>query len=224
MKKAFTLLELLICISIIALLAAIIFPIFKSIKLSAYKTQSISNIKQLGIAWKSYSEDFDDALMSNISNWKYWFGDDKGSILDSYVKLKTIKDPSTSFIQHKAPNYYPGYSYNYYLSPYDDDGNPIIIYYYQINNPSNTVVFATSFGLFNVNKKDDYYAPMILYSPSMYFPTYFAPYNGSGTIIWADLHSTSRIPNYYNVRFKKYNLGTIDSDGLSNTDELFDLE
>lgn len=224
MKKAFTLLELLICISIIAILAAIIFPTFNNIKRQSYKIQSISNIKQLGIAWKMYSEDYDDCLMKNISNFKYWYGNFSPSVLDPYVKLKSIKDPSMNFINHQAPNYYPGYSYNYYLSPNDDEGNLIDVYYYQINNPSNTVVFATSFALFTVNKKEDYYTPQILYSPSMYFPSYFAPYNGSGTIVWADLHATSRIPAYYNTRYKKYNLGTIDSDGKNNTDELMDLD
>ena len=223
MKKAFTLLELLISIAIISILAAIIFPIFKHIKLQSYKTQSISNIKQLGIAWKLYSEDYDEVLMRNYMNYTYWFGDTKGSILNQYVNVKYIKDPFLTYIRHNAPNFYIGYSYNYYLSPFDDHGNPISINYNQISDTSNTVVFATSLGVFNINNKEDYYAPQILYSPSMYFPSYFAPYNGTGTILWADLHTTSRIPNYYNMRYKKYNVGTIDSDGLINTDELFDL-
>jgi len=60
MKKAFTLIELLVVIAIIAILAAILFPVFAQAKLAAKKAVSISNQKQLGLAMIMYSNDYDD--------------------------------------------------------------------------------------------------------------------------------------------------------------------
>ncbi|MCB0824920.1 MAG: prepilin-type N-terminal cleavage/methylation domain-containing protein [Armatimonadetes bacterium] len=64
MKKAFTLIELLVVIAIIAILAAILFPVFAQAKLAAKKTQGISNLKQVGTANMIYMADYDD-LMPN---------------------------------------------------------------------------------------------------------------------------------------------------------------
>jgi len=60
MKKAFTLIELLVVIAIIAILAAILFPVFAQAKLQAKKASSISNQKQLGLALLMYTNDSDD--------------------------------------------------------------------------------------------------------------------------------------------------------------------
>lgn len=65
MKKAFTLIELLVVIAIIAILAAILFPVFAQAKTAAKKTQSISNIKQIGTAILIYSGDYDDRYPRN---------------------------------------------------------------------------------------------------------------------------------------------------------------
>jgi len=61
-KKAFTLIELLVVIAIIAILAAILFPVFAQAKAAAKKTASLSNIKQLDLAQMMYSNDYDDLL------------------------------------------------------------------------------------------------------------------------------------------------------------------
>ena len=59
-KNAFTLIELLVVIAIIAILAAILFPVFAQAKEAAKKTTCLSNVKQLNNAWIMYSTDYDD--------------------------------------------------------------------------------------------------------------------------------------------------------------------
>jgi len=60
MKKAFTLIELLVVIAIIAILAAILFPVFAQAKVAAKKTADLSNMKQTGTANAIYQSDSDD--------------------------------------------------------------------------------------------------------------------------------------------------------------------
>jgi len=60
MKKAFTLIELLVVIAIIAILAAILFPVFAQAKEAAKQTQTLSNVKNLGVAMNLYLGDNDD--------------------------------------------------------------------------------------------------------------------------------------------------------------------
>ncbi len=59
-RRAFTLIELLVVIAIIAILAAILFPVFAQAKVAAKKTSQISNIKQIGLASQMYMIDYDD--------------------------------------------------------------------------------------------------------------------------------------------------------------------
>ncbi|MGV3614036.1 MAG: prepilin-type N-terminal cleavage/methylation domain-containing protein [Fimbriimonas sp.] len=69
LNKAFTLIELLVVIAIIAILAAILFPVFAQAKAAAKKTAALSNAKQIGISMKMYNADYDDA---NVLAWWDW--------------------------------------------------------------------------------------------------------------------------------------------------------
>ena len=61
-RRAFTLIELLVVIAIIAILAAILFPVFAQAKVAAKKAADISNLKQIGTATYIYTGDNDDQL------------------------------------------------------------------------------------------------------------------------------------------------------------------
>lgn len=68
--KGFTLIELLVVIAIIAILAAILFPVFAKAREAARKTQCLSNTKQLGTAMAMYRSDFDNQFPMGG-----WYGD-----------------------------------------------------------------------------------------------------------------------------------------------------
>lgn len=61
-RKGFTLIELLVVIAIIAILAAILFPVFAQAREKARQTSCLSNIKQLALGALMYAEDYDETL------------------------------------------------------------------------------------------------------------------------------------------------------------------
>jgi prepilin-type N-terminal cleavage/methylation domain-containing protein len=93
-RSGFTLIELLVVIAIIAILAAILFPVFAQAKLAAKKTAALSNIKQLGLATMGYLADNDDTYAEAVgggctndasSNNRIW-----GASIQPYIKNKDI--------------------------------------------------------------------------------------------------------------------------------------
>lgn len=101
--RAFTLIELLVVIAIISLLAAILFPVFVRARENARRTSCMSNLKQTGLAFTAYTQDYDEKLpltfMANggqpnlalyqlgSDNFAYWTWVDA---LLPYVKSKQI--------------------------------------------------------------------------------------------------------------------------------------
>jgi len=72
MRRAFTLIELMVVISIIAILAALLFPVFARAKEAAKKTACISNLKQMGDAIIMYESDYDDIFPHAVDPSDKW--------------------------------------------------------------------------------------------------------------------------------------------------------
>ncbi|MFZ4506164.1 MAG: prepilin-type N-terminal cleavage/methylation domain-containing protein [Fimbriimonas sp.] len=100
-SKAFTLIELLVVIAIIAILAAILFPVFAQAKAAAKKTADLSNHKQIVYAIMMYASDNDDATCKThhdlepgetVADLYTWY-----TPLQSYLKSKDVfRDPAVS--------------------------------------------------------------------------------------------------------------------------------
>jgi prepilin-type N-terminal cleavage/methylation domain-containing protein/prepilin-type processing-associated H-X9-DG protein len=73
-KRGFTLIELLVVIAIIAILAAILFPVFAQAREKARQTSCLSNSKQISTAMMMYVQDYDEVMPMAISypNWGTW--------------------------------------------------------------------------------------------------------------------------------------------------------
>jgi prepilin-type N-terminal cleavage/methylation domain-containing protein/prepilin-type processing-associated H-X9-DG protein len=86
----FTLIELLVVIAIIAILAAILFPVFAQAREKARQTACLSNAKQLAHAQVMYAQDYDEALVVRLVRTTrmpdpYW-----GILLQPYVKNEDV--------------------------------------------------------------------------------------------------------------------------------------
>jgi prepilin-type N-terminal cleavage/methylation domain-containing protein/prepilin-type processing-associated H-X9-DG protein len=173
MKKAFTLIELLVVIAIIAILAAILFPVFAQAKAAAKKTASLSNIKQIGLAEIMYQGDYDDYFVLDTqksndadcpnagsycvdglkSPTYYW-----PNLLIPYIKtLGLYVDPGTGDpdnIFGSGPNSWAGnwnffteYNYNYmFLSPWNACVSSLARSSSAGIHPADTVMFTTAAG------------------------------------------------------------------------------
>ena len=97
-RRGFTLIELLVVIAVIALLAAILFPVFARAREKARQSSCANNIKSLGTAILMYAQDFDETLPLAA----YFTATDAATwhdITDPYVKNKQIWHCSSSAVK-----------------------------------------------------------------------------------------------------------------------------
>jgi prepilin-type N-terminal cleavage/methylation domain-containing protein/prepilin-type processing-associated H-X9-DG protein len=164
MKRAFTLIELLVVIAIIAILAAILFPVFAQAKAAAKKTASLSNIKQVGLSTQMYSADADDTMVLTVNGTMASLGNVDPNphanmwvwLTQPYIKsLQLMKDPAGIgdggiFGQgpsawYRNQNLFPTYGYNFlFLSPWYDCDTAESRSFTAASDPAQTVQFTQS--------------------------------------------------------------------------------
>ena len=135
--KGFTLIELLVVIAIIAILAAILFPVFQKVRENARRASCQSNEKQLGLAFIQYSQDADEKYPAGVTGDNYSIG--WGGQIYSFVKstgvYKCPDDSTNPSAGAGGTTLYPvSYFYNGALSFYT--GSAIA----QLNAPASTVL------------------------------------------------------------------------------------
>jgi len=126
-RGGFTLIELLVVIAIIAILAAILFPVFARAREKARQTSCLSNVKQLMTASLAYTQDYDEMFFTYSMGGYTW-----PMLLEPYVmNYQIFRCPSHYFgrctsdtcartimyNQLQAQNVSPSYSLSYYTSP-----------------------------------------------------------------------------------------------------------
>jgi len=90
-RRGFTLIELLVVIAIIAILAAILFPVFAHARDKALAATCLSNLKELGLAAMMYVQDYDDTIVPSYTDasalWRSWTGAEYTSTTSRWYML-----------------------------------------------------------------------------------------------------------------------------------------
>lgn len=177
LKRGFTLIELLVVIAIIAILAAILFPVFTSAKQSARNAQCASNLRQIGLAMSRYADDNNGRLCTYYdanSNVTWW------SAVYRYSKSSKIwACPSAK------PNIGWGYGYNYWYLDF--------AYVSSVRSPSKMVLVCDAGA---DTKGIDYGWSQLAVVPPSVFSTYAnswpAPrHDNMIKVLWLDGHVSS---------------------------------
>ena len=149
-KRGFTLIELLVVIAIIAILAAILFPVFAKAREKARQAACLSNMKQLGLAAVMYADDYDDNPPPGGITWG---GNDYlwNQLCQPYIKSKALMIcPSFPKTQAEQDDWllmwhHSGYSMNLHIATipfWNRKGTTLG----NINNVANTYMFMDGVG------------------------------------------------------------------------------
>ncbi|NLO04451.1 MAG: DUF1559 domain-containing protein [candidate division WS1 bacterium] len=187
MRRGFTLIELLVVIAIIAILAAILFPVFARAREKARQTSCLANVKQLMLALHMYAQDYDGVMCpftTTGTGGMRW-----PQLLQPYVKNAQIfwcpSSPKPASVTYPwDSNSAMGYGMSYtWTFPYGtNDNGP-----YPIDaapDPTSLVyiVDATNMTCWG-------YDPQGLHGNNSYFNYVAKRHNGGANVGWVDGHA-----------------------------------
>lgn len=139
-KRGFTLIELLVVIAIIAILAAILFPVFARARENARRASCQSNLKQIGLGFAQYSQDYDERTVATVRlddtlGYAFWAYN-----IMPYVKSNQLFNcpSSTATAKYEGQNYFESMDYgmNYRFEYPFGVGVPLAA----LDKPSETVL------------------------------------------------------------------------------------
>ncbi len=130
--RAFTLIELLVVIAIIAILAAILFPVFAQARIQAHKAADMSNQKQLALGYIMYTQDYDESFPASIQSatrignvyfspwdlvkgrksdlWKNRYSIMGANVMEPYTKNSDIwQEPGMPLVEQFTPAFSPNF-------------------------------------------------------------------------------------------------------------------
>jgi prepilin-type N-terminal cleavage/methylation domain-containing protein/prepilin-type processing-associated H-X9-DG protein len=223
-RSAFTLIELLVVIAIIAILAAILFPVFAQAREKARQSSCTSNAKQIGTALLMYAQDYDEQYPSAF----YGFSASGTSLgwpvlAQPYIKnVQVFRCPSVPQITGNPPGspFPVTYAYNYYIGGNNNPNGGVMNYALPgINKPAETVMLVDSGAqpVVGVRQKDyqllinttTRHTPwLVVHAGSTNIPTnntltnYGAPHarhSETVTVAWADGHVKAMRPEAFYV-------------------------
>jgi prepilin-type N-terminal cleavage/methylation domain-containing protein/prepilin-type processing-associated H-X9-DG protein len=131
-SRGFTLIEILVVIAIIALLAAILFPVFARVREKARASACMSNLKQIGLGFAQYAQDYDERLPPSFPAWGTWTPSWRTAIYPYIKNSQVYKCPSfrhkyvtvtDEVIPGSTAKFAAGYVANAHQSWYTTGGN-----------------------------------------------------------------------------------------------------
>ncbi|HEY3330433.1 MAG TPA: DUF1559 domain-containing protein [Capsulimonadaceae bacterium] len=135
MKRGFTLIELLVVIAIISILAAVLFPVFATAREKARQTSCLSNMKQIGLGYTQYEQDYDELVPCGLSGagWGLgWAGQVYPYIKSTQVFLCASDSTQTDIISYAVNANTVGYT----AAP----NTPLPVSIAKMTSPSKTVL------------------------------------------------------------------------------------
>lgn len=141
--KGFTLIELLVAITIIAILAAILFPVFAKAREKARQATCASNLKQIGMAFAMYSQDWEGypcvSTLGGAAGW--WNGTLWYEAVNVYANNRNIFKCPSAWAQQAWSIHSLAYGYNRQVGGYT---SPATVSVAEINNPAGLVLVCDS--------------------------------------------------------------------------------